>query len=50
MVKRPCYIARYPGDQRVEKSREEMRKEFLTDVYKKCRFKGVKLPENKVRH
>lgn len=44
MVKQPCYIARYPGDVRVEKQREETRNRFLTTVYKECRYKGVKLP------
>lgn len=44
MVKQPCYIARYLGDVRVEKQREETRERFLTTVYKECRYKGVKLP------
>ncbi|UKS71975.1 hypothetical protein MOA67_gp109 [Klebsiella phage KpLz-2_45] len=44
MVKRPCYIARFPGDERIEKQREEDRQRFLRNVYKECRFKGVTLP------
>lgn len=41
MVKRPCYIARFPGDDRVEKQREESKARFYQNVYKECKFKGV---------
>ncbi|CAM8750623.1 hypothetical protein MOC16_gp092 [Klebsiella phage vB_KpM_FBKp24] len=53
MVKRPCYIARYPGDERVEKQREETRQRFLRNVFKECKYKGVNLPtvtDEKQRH
>lgn len=29
MVKTPCYIARYPGDERVEQQRKEVRRRFI---------------------
>lgn len=53
MVKRPVYISRYPGDERVEKQREETRQRFLRNVYRDCKFKGIVMgasKEDKLRH
>lgn len=39
MVKTPVYIARYAGDERVERQRVEVRRRFIVTVSKEARFK-----------
>lgn len=38
MFKGPCFIARFPGDDRVEKQQEEARKQLIIQVNRKRRL------------